>query len=131
MEADRLREEVLLTYCLLFGRDERSREIAVKILGSRAAVEVIRGWDAFFDSGRPDLRDFHFYRPHLAHLQGQMLRWKPKRLSELFVPGYHDRLTWFTAIFGLVVGILGALSLFISFIQLGIAIVALKLAQEE
>jgi hypothetical protein len=75
--------------------------------------------------GNADLRHFQHYRPHLAFVQQQMAQWKPRNFSELFTATYHDRLTWFTAVFGVAIGILGALSLVTSFVQMIVALVAL------
>jgi hypothetical protein len=58
-----------------------------------------------------------------------MSQWKPQNVRELFCPGYHDRLTWYTVIFGLVFGVLGALNLVTSVIQVGMDIAGLSIAQ--
>jgi hypothetical protein len=62
-------------------------------------------------------------------LQEQMRTWRPRRFSELFIPGYYDRLTWFTAIFGLVFGVIATLSLVTSVIQVVFAVMAWKATQ--
>jgi len=77
------------------------------------------------------LREFPLYRPHLAYLHQQMLGWKPRSFSELFIPGYSDRLGWYTAIFAIVFGVLGLLSVVTSIVQMGLAIVALQVSQEQ
>jgi hypothetical protein len=77
------------------------------------------------------LREFNLYRPHLAYLHQQMMSWKPRSLSELFIPGYSDRLAWYTAIFAIVFGVLGLVSVITSIVQMGLAIVALRVSQEQ
>jgi hypothetical protein len=60
-----------------------------------------------------------------------MRDWKPRTFSELTHPGYYDRFGWYTAIFGVVFGVLGALSLIVSGIQLVYAVLAIRLAQRS
>jgi len=89
----------------------------------------------FYRWGIPErqahLREFRLYRPHLAYLHQQMMGWKPRTFSELFIPGYADRLGWYTAIFAIVFGVLGLLSVVTSIVQMGLAIVALQVSQEQ
>jgi hypothetical protein len=90
------------------------------ILGSDFAVK-----------GAVHLGRFKYFRLQLGYLQEQMRAWKPRTLRELFTPGYYDRGAWFIAIFGIGFGIIAFIALIISVIQLGIAIVILKLAYEQ
>jgi hypothetical protein len=85
-------------------------------------------WDNQLE--KATLEHFRFYTPHLAVLQAQMSDWKPRTFRDLFVPGYKDRFTWFTAFFGLGIGIIGILSLVASIIQIAIAVVALKASNQ-
>jgi hypothetical protein len=122
---------------LLFGRSEKSRKIAREmfrppsfkllhhIIGQRQVGEPWEYYDSRA-SGIVHLKDFHYYRPRLAYLQEQMKAWRPRKFSELFIPGYYDRLTWFTAIFGLVFGTIATLSLVTSILQVVFAVLAWK-----
>jgi hypothetical protein len=115
---------------LLFARDEDSRKLAQRLFARKShisskATPLPREVWIDFDTGL-HLRDYPAYRFHLAYLQERMQQWKPKRFSELFTAGYFDRLAWFTAVFGLVFGVIGALSLVTSIIQVGLAIAAWK-----
>jgi hypothetical protein len=72
-----------------------------------------------------------YCRPQLlGYLQEQMYVWKPRTLRKLFTPGYYNRGAWFINFFGICFGIIASIALVISVIQLGIAIVMLKLAYE-
>lgn len=124
MAVDLIRKELILSFSLLFGRSVKSLEIARNQLG-RNLANGVQEWN-FNRDGRADLRHFEYYRPHLAFIQQQMLLWKPRKFSELLIPGYGDRLIWFTAVFGLIFGVIGALSLITSIVQMVIAIIALK-----
>jgi hypothetical protein len=53
------------------------------------------------------LSDFDYFRPHFELLIKQMNTWKPERKGDLLQPGYTDRLTYFSTIFGIGIGILG------------------------
>jgi hypothetical protein len=133
-----LRRELKASMSLLFGRDDYSRALARELFDPKA--ESLRRRDAkpkkpltmlpielYCDVfGATHLRDYQLYRPHLAYIQKNMKEWRPRRFSELFTPGYFDRLTWFTAVFGLVFGLLGALSLVTSIVQVALAVVAWK-----
>jgi hypothetical protein len=64
-------------------------------------------WDDFaYRTRGPILQDFDYYRPHLASLLDQMREWKPRLKRELLIPGYRDRVTYYSAYFGIVIGIL-------------------------
>src|SRR5215471_1817947 len=112
---------------LLFGRDDDSTRLAERLFDSKPSYKLKRTtknklpaevWCNMTEGTQ--LRNFPEYRFHLAYLQEQMHQWKPRKFSELFSPGYFDRLTWFTAVFGLVFGVIGILSLATSILQLGL-----------
>ena len=81
-------------------------------------------WD--FNRSGPSLDDFHYFRPHLALLEKQMMDWKPLTVRDLFIPGYKDRFTWYTAYFGLFIGLFALLSLVLSAAQLVVTVKAWK-----
>ena len=87
----------------------------------------------FFTKNAIHLEKFKYYRARLGYIQEQMTGWKPRALWDLLTPGYYDRFAWFTAIFGLVFGVIGALSLIASIIQTALAVAALQASwrQEE
>jgi hypothetical protein len=78
------------------------------------------------DSDRTHLQDFELFRSRLAYIKQRMKDWKPSKFSQLLRPGYFDRLTWFTAMFGVLFGLIGAFSLVISIISIALAVVAWK-----
>src|SRR5271169_4528500 len=96
---------------LFFLRDNgKSIRCLQRLLGIRKFFQVRtfkdsinRRWHKLLTSQGSDrkahLREFSLYRPHLAYLHQQMLGWKPRSFFELFIPGYADRLGWYTAIF--------------------------------
>ena len=125
---------------LLFLRDQgKSIRRLRKLLGTHKLHQLRTFKDSLekWNHGRAapkriaHLREFHLYRPHLAYLHQQMLGWKPRSFSELFIPGYSDRLGWYTAIFAIVFGVLGLLSVVTSIVQMGLALVALQVSQEQ
>ena len=125
--------ELTSTMSLLFGRDDDSRRLAEHLFTSKPSWKIKRSTTIKLPSALAvdvtegtQLRNFPEYRCHLAYLQEQMHNWKPRRFSELFSPGYFDRLAWFTAVFGLVFGVIGVMSLVTSIVQLGLAIAAWK-----
>jgi hypothetical protein len=140
LHAERVALEVEAVLELLFLRDRgNSIRRLQKLLGTRKVYEL-RTFTASekwghglraFKLRKAHLREFDLYRPHLAYLHQQMLGWKPKSFSELFIPGYSDRLGWYTAIFAIVFGVLGLLSVVTSIVQMGLAIVALQVSQEQ
>ena len=119
---------------LLFGRDEGSQRLAKQLFASKptSKSQLSTKSESLPDALTGDrtkgtqLRDFPGYGPHLAYLQEKMQSWKPKTFSELLIPGYFDRLTWFTAAFGLFLGLIGVMSLLTSIIQLCLMIAAWK-----
>jgi hypothetical protein len=134
--------EVQRSNALLFNRSEKSRKIAQDMLRPPSSLlhhitgigrrrhlpgpPVALWLQTYTTPGIVHLKEFHYYRPRLAYLQEQMKAWRPRKFSELFIPGYYDRLTWFTAIFGLVFGIIATLSLVTSIIQVVFAVLAWK-----
>ena len=60
-----------------------------------------------------------------------MRAWKPRTIRELFTPGYYDRFTWFTAIFGFAIVVIASLSPIVSVLQLGIVVVMLQIASRQ
>jgi hypothetical protein len=115
---------------LLFARDYDSRNLAIELFrrepGNYLTTRPLpNAFWATHDVGQ-HLRDFPAFRFHLAYLQERMQQWKPRKFYELFTPGYFDRLSWFTAVFGLVFGVIGALSLVTSILQVALAIAAWK-----
>ena len=131
MYIDRISEEIGLSLSLLFSRNIKSRTIGTIL--SRNKIDFSHDLHKFHQNYKrhPELQDFSIFRPHLALLQLRMRDWKPRTFSELVKPAYYDRLGWYTAIFGVVFGVLGALSLIVSGVQLGVAVVALKVAQKS
>jgi hypothetical protein len=131
MWIDRISEEIGLSLCLLFGRNTKSRIIGTTL--SQTKTDFSHDLRKFHQKYKrqPELKDFSIFHPHLALLQLRMRDWKPRTFSELVRPGYYDRFAWYTAIFGIVFGTLGALSLVVSCVQLGLAVVALNVAQKS
>jgi hypothetical protein len=81
-------------------------------------------WDP--NRNHPSLDDFHYFRPHMALLEKQMMEWKPITVRDLFIPAYKDRFTWYTAYFGLFIGLFALLSIFLSAAQLAVMVKAWK-----
>jgi len=140
LHAKRVALEVKAVLELLFLRDQgKSIRLLRKLLGTDNGyhLRTFRDDDEriMHKMSAPakiaHLREFNVYRPHLAYSHQQMLGWKPRSLSELVIPGYSDRLSWYTATFAIVFGVLGLLSVVTSIVQMGLAIVALKVAQEQ
>jgi len=106
---------------LLFARDKKSELLAHSfiVVPNPARVGFLYPW--YYSGSGIDLGDYTILRPRLAHLQERMKSWRPSSFSELFIPSYYDRFTWFTAIFGVGLGIIGALNLVTSIIQIIIA----------
>lgn len=103
---------------LLFGRDKKSTVLSHSFF--RGGIYHLP--PGYYESGNGiDLGDYEILRPRLAHLKERMKSWRPTSFSELFIPSYYDRFTWFTAIFGVGLGIIGALNLITSIIQIIIA----------
>ena len=134
-DVDSVRAELRLSSSLLFARDEKSMKLAKKLFTKKQSSNWRWAKRSTNDdsvaipfevlnvlAGAEHLREYRCFRPHLAFLQESMRTWKPRRFSELFVPGYYDRLAWFTAIFGVVFGIIGTLSLVTSVIQTAVDI---------
>jgi len=61
--------------------------------------------------------DFILLGGRLEALQRQMRDWRPRRIRQVFNPGYGDRFTWYTQMFALLIAVLGALGLFFSIVQ--------------
>lgn len=80
----------------------------------------------FLNSDRTHLQDFELFRPRLAYIKQRMKDWQPRKFSQLLRPGYFDRLTWFTAMFGVLFGLISAFSLVTSIISIALAVVAWK-----
>jgi hypothetical protein len=152
LEADTFYEEVRDTYSLLFTRTTQSKDIAsnlfrrrgyearfTNIPGRLSPTAAVRGFRAIepTSSGklqinilewdrRPSLDDFQYFRPHIALLEKQMMDWKPLTIRDLFIPGYKDRFTWYTAYFGLFIGLFALFSLLLSAAQLAVMVIAWK-----
>ena len=134
LQADSVIDETRAVISLLFLRRENSVRCFQRLLDPRKFYQFRNDKvkKACLECKiNTNLREFKYYRPHLAYLHQQMLSWKPRTFTELFIPGYSDRLGWYTAIFGISFGILGILSVFTSIIQMGVAIVALQVTQEQ
>jgi hypothetical protein len=82
-------------------------------------------WDCY-TYATAHLEDYQIFRPHIAYAQKKMRDWKATKVRELIIPGYFDRAAWFTTIFGVIIGIFGALSLVTSIISIVLAIGAWK-----
>ena len=76
------------------------------------------------------LQDFEIYGPQLLYLRSRMQEWKPQGFQDLFIVGYNDRLLWFTAMGGLIFGVLGLVGVTAALIQGITAAIALKVAME-
>jgi len=130
---DDITGEMALSLSLIFCRNAKSRHIASRFIQSQDNLNLDHELLKFHKNYKrhPELQDFTVFRPHLALLQQRMRDWKPRTFSELTCPAYYDRFGWYTAIFGVVFGVLGALSLIVSGIQLAYAIVAINLARRS
>ena len=69
----------------------------------------------------PLLADFSRYRGNLATLLHELEEWKPYTFLQLFKRGYKDRFTWYTAIFGIIIALLGITSIVTSIISTNLA----------
>jgi hypothetical protein len=139
--SDRVLMELQLTYSFFFSRHSKSRQLAKQLFAQdKIAIEFVRRtdtsihdtvqlstetewpkvyfgqWDTYNDN-QPDLGDLPFFGPRLLHLQEQMRLWRPRTIRELFIQGYGDRLIWFSVMFGVIIGIIGILSLVFSVVQ--------------
>ena len=138
---DALRLELRNSVSLLFSRDQKSRRLAQVLFTGKSRFQFFNKWRGkpvgevasrlpyefqYTQDAGVHLRDYRVFRPHLAYLRERMKAWKPRTFQELFIPGYYDRLTWFTAIFGLVFGIIGTLSLVASVVQIWLTVVGLN-----
>jgi quinol-cytochrome oxidoreductase complex cytochrome b subunit len=74
----------------------------------------------------PSLDDFVLFGGRLETLQRQMRDWRPRRIRDLFTPGYGDRFTWYTQMFFLAIGVIGLFGLILSVVQTVYAIFAYK-----
>lgn len=78
------------------------------------------------DPERAILGDFDIYQSHLVYLKKQMNEWKPERFFDFFIAAYNDRLAWFTAMVGLMFGILGVIGVMSAILQAIVAAIALR-----
>src|SRR5271155_3552769 len=112
LSAHNVYEEIVLSYSLLFSRDEKSRNIARKLFSACNAkvtfigtefprldrkVVIITDWTIYHFGQTPMLSHFEHYRGHFAFLQKQMQEWKPHTIKDLLQPGYKDRFTWYAS----------------------------------
>ena len=127
---------------LLFTRDDESINVLREVFDLKStkqgqhanskltqkfgALRLVPAGVGSYESDRTHLQDFQLFRPRLAYIKQRMTEWKPTKLSQLLTPGYFDRLTWFTAVFGVIFGLIGALSLVTSIISIALAVVAWK-----
>jgi len=51
-----------------------------------------------------------------------MRKWRPRRIQDLFKPGYGDRFTYYTQLFALFVAIIGTLGVILSIVQTAYAV---------
>jgi hypothetical protein len=122
LDADKVYEELVLSYSVIFSRDARSKQIAKKLFASRKlevvfvdqntrevppGTVIITKWESYFEGQSPMLSHFERYRGHFAFLKKEMDEWKPQTIKELLQPGYKDRLTWYATMFGILIAILG------------------------
>jgi hypothetical protein len=138
----RLFDELTLSYSLLFGQSDSGLKIlnsVLKIPVRRAppnvspdsidrqlsAVKELRviSWKdsslRYFGarSNPPSVDDFILLGGRLEALQRQMRDWRPRRIRQVFNPGYGDRFTWYIQMFALLIAVLGTLGLFFSIVQ--------------
>ena len=57
------------------------------------------------------LEQFPYYAPRLVHLLERMENWKPRKFSEVFIPAYVDRTTWYVSMFAIFFGTISILGL--------------------
>lgn len=149
LDADKVYEELILSYSLLFSRDPTSQQIAKQLFSSRnlnvAFVDestqdvphdavIITKWESHFERQSPMLSHFERYRGHFAFLKKEMDEWKPQTIKELLQPGYKDRLTWYATMFGILIAVIGfvgmvtgVISAVTSWIAMNAALQALEL----
>jgi hypothetical protein len=155
LQADTFREEIRDTYSLIFSRTPKSKDIASQLFGEKGflvqytnmpgrihqpdskvgyrsiapapagkhMINILQ-WESTHET--PSTDHFEYFRPHLCSVVREMMDWKPITFSDLFIPGYRDRFTWYTAYFGVFVGIFALLSVFLSAAQLGVMVIAWK-----
>src|SRR5438477_11458451 len=125
LHLDTLSNEILWTYALVFGRDGNSRSsvnIAKDLFRKENGLGLTYiKWKDLEDSGDGRAKDklqgldkektviitewdprmlnalrvFPIFGPRLKMLKQEMLNWKPRRLVELFTPGYANRYAYF------------------------------------
>lgn len=83
------------------------------------------------DQDRAILQDFEIYAPQLLYLRNQMQAWRPQGFRDFFIVAYNDRLSWFTAMVGLMFGVLGLVGVVSSLLQGVVATIALAVAYES
>lgn len=139
---DNVAEEIQLSYSLLFTRNQQAKDAAKKLFQGKADIIFVKNEKleaanrgasnqcldgantpnsiriVEWDEGRaPTLAHFIYLRVRLATLREQMLEWKPEGFKDILTPGYADRFTFYTTLFGLFVGLLGGMGIALSFIQ--------------
>ena len=133
MELDTIAEEIRLSYALIFGRSDKSKEIAnrlfhfhdvkIKWINAEELLWAANGDDTIniprIDR-RPEIRiiewnkhraptlcQFQILRLKLATLKQSMLEWKPQTYWELWCqPGYLDKFAFYTGRFAMFIGVL-------------------------
>jgi hypothetical protein len=96
------------------------------IPADEGTIRIINWYDPVARGEAPLLSHFEYYRPHLALLMKQMNEWKPQRRGDLLQPGYHDRFTYYSTMFGVWVGVLGLVGVISTIIGTVVAWLALN-----
>jgi hypothetical protein len=134
LNADNIAQEISDSYSMLFSRNAESQSIGRKLFKEKdieaqfvRSFELVRNNHSttktpvpadeneirileWYDDVRgegPMLSHFEYYRPHLALLAKQMSKWKPQRRRDLLQPGYTDKFTYYSTMFGIGIGLLG------------------------
>ena len=78
----------------------------------------------YTDVGRTLPEDFPFLAQRLANIQERMRNWRPRRIHELFRPGYGDRFAYYTQLFALLIAVVGITGVVLSIVQTAYAGIA-------
>jgi hypothetical protein len=146
LRAELVYDEIVLSYSLLFTRDEGSKRIAEKLFAAKGRkVWFIDGkeikpfrstigiteWNRYYLGQTPTLQHFEHFRGHFALIQKQMTEWKPQSFRDLFQPGYKDRFMWYATIFATLIAAIGIIGIVAAIIQATLAFEAYNAAMES
>jgi len=126
---DDLVDEVFRGLHLLFGRSERGRKVydgLIKEHRTEKGVVTFRNvpwlqWPRS-EEAKWDAIPYFYLGDRVANIHEEMQSWRPRKLRDVFIPGYSDRFTYYTQMFALVIAVLGLIGIALMVVQTGFTI---------